>query len=280
MRAKQAKKAAKPVRYLLSADQKLRRLSLRKMSDRRKTAKSQPQSSRPTRPTEPATVPQAKDPPRQWSGSTRAIGLAMTAMVAVVILIAAGVPSGIERVDKPASAPTTQPHAEKEGTASGFERTIAAAPKPAATRNTSTTDRSTLTSAAAERIKPSATAAATTTSRPRPDDRPTASPSKPATPESITTDAENAEVVTITGCLDIDQQTFTLKDVSGSEVPKSRSWRFGFFKKKRASTIDVIDAGTSLRLQDHVGERVAATGTLEDGKLRARSLRPVSRSCS
>ena len=96
MRAKQAKKAAKPVRYLLSADQKLRRLSLRKMSDRRKTAKSEPQSSRPRRPTEPATVPQAKDPPREWPGSTRAIGLAMTAMVAVVILIAAGVPSGIE----------------------------------------------------------------------------------------------------------------------------------------------------------------------------------------
>ncbi len=279
MRAKQAKKPAKAVRYLLSADQKLRRLSLRKMSDRRKTAKSQPQSSRPKRPTGPTTVPQAKDPPREWSGSTRAIGLAMTAMVAVVILIAAGVPSGIERVDKPASAPTTQPHAESEGTASGSERTIAVAPEPAATRNTSTTDRSTRTSAAVERIKPSATAAPTTPSRPRTDYRPTASPSKPATPESITTDAENAEVVTITGCLHIDQQTFTLEDVSGSEVPKSRSWRFGFFKKKRASTIDVIDAGNSLRLQDHVGERVAATGTLEDRKLRARSLRTVSGSC-
>jgi len=280
VRAKQAKKPAKPVRYLLSADQKLRRLSLRKMSDRRKTAKSQPQSSRPKRPTGQATIPQPKDPPREWSGSTRAIGLAMTAMVAVVILIAAGVPSGIERIDKPASAPTTQPHAESEGTASGSERTIAAASEPAATRNTSTTDRSTRTSPAVERIKPPAAGAATTPSRPRTDDRPTASRSKPATPESITTDAENAEVVTITGCLNIDQQTFRLEDVSGSEVPKSRSWRFGFFKKKRASTIDLIDAGTSLRLQDHVGERVAATGTLEDGKLRARSLRPVSRSCS
>lgn len=279
MRAKQAKKPAKAVRYLLSADQKLRRLSLRKMSDRRKTAKSQPQASRPKRPTGPATVPQPKEAPREWSGSTRAIGLAMTAMVAVVILIAAGVPSGIERVDKPDSAPTTQPHAESVGTASGSQRTIALAPEPAATRNTSTTDRSTRTSPAVERIKPSAAAAATTPSRPRPDDRPTASPSKPATPESITTDAENAEVVTITGCLNIDQQTFTLEDVSGSEVPKSRSWRFGFFKKKRASNIDVIDAGNSLRLQNHVGERVAATGTLEDGKLRARSLRTVSGSC-
>jgi hypothetical protein len=280
VRAKQAKKPAKPVRYLLSADQKLRRLSLRKMSERRKTANSQPQSSRPKRPTGPTTVPQPKDPPREWSGSTRAIGLAMTAMVAVVILIAAGVPSGIERVDKPASAPTTQPHAESEGTASGSERTIALAPEPAATRNTSTSDRSTRTSPAVERIKPSAAAAAPTPSRPRTDDRPTASRSKPSTPESIPTDAENAEAVTITGCLHLDQQTFTLKDVSGSEVPKSRSWKFGFFKKERASTIDVIDAGTSLRLQDHVGERVAATGTLEDRKLRARSLRTVSGSCS
>ena len=280
MRAKRAKKPAKPVRYLLSADQKLRRLSLRKMSDRRKAAKSQPQSSRPKRPTGPTTVPQPKDPPREWSGSTRAIGLAMTAIVAVVILIAAGIPSGIERVDQPASAPTTQPHAASGGTASGSERTIALAPEPAATRNTSTTDRSTRTSPAVERIKPSAAAAAPTPSRPRTDDRPTASRSKPATPESIPTDAENAEAVTITGCLHLDQQTFTLQDVSGSEVPRSRSWKFGFFKKKRASTIDVIDAGTSLRLQDHVGERVAATGTLEDRKLRARSLRTVSGSCS
>jgi hypothetical protein len=280
VRAKRAKKPAKPVRYLLSADQQLRRLSLRKMSDRRKAAKSQPQSSRPKRPTGPTTVPQPKDPPREWSGSTRAIGLAMIAIVAVVILIAAGIPSGIERVDEPASAPTTQPHAASGGTASGSERTIALAPEPAATRNTSTTDRSTRTSPAVERIKPSAAAAAPTPSRPRTDDRPTASRSKPATPESIPTDAENAEAVTITGCLHLDQETFTLQDVSGSEVPRSRSWKFGFFKKKRASTIDVVDAGTSLRLQDHVGERVAATGTLEDRKLRARSLRRVSGSCS
>ena len=280
MRAKRAKKPAKPVRYLLSADQKLRRLSLRKMSDRRKAAESQPKSSRPKRPTGPTTVPQPKDPPREWSGSTRAIGLAMTAIVAVVILIAAGIPSGIERVDQPASAPTTQPHAPSGATASGSERTIALAPEPAATRNTSTTDRSTRTSPAVERIKPSAAAAAPIPSRPRTDDRPTASRSKPATPESIPTDAGNAEAVTITGCLHLDQQTFTLQDVSGSEVPRSRSWKFGFFKKKRASTIDVIGAGTSLRLQDHVGERVAATGTLEDRKLRARSLRRVSGSCS
>ena len=85
--------------------------------------------------------------------------------------------------------------------------------------------------------------------------------------------------MTITGCLHLDQQTFTLKDVSGSEVPRSRRWRFGFFKKKPASSIDVIDAGNSLRLQNHLGERVAATGTLEDRKLRARSLRTVSGSC-
>jgi len=83
----------------------------------------------------------------------------------------------------------------------------------------------------------------------------------------------------MTGCLHLDQQTFTLEDVSGSEVPRTRSWRFGFFKKKPASSIDVIDAGNSLRLQNHLGERVAATGTLEDRKLRARTLRTVSGSC-
>ena len=277
MGVRQAKKPAKPVRYLLSADQKLRRLSLRKMADRRRAAKSKPQSGRPKRSTGPTTTPLPNDQPRPWLGSTHAIGLAMTVVIGVVIVIAAGVPSGTELVDKSASALATQPHAEREGTASASDRTSLLRLEPAATKNTSTTDRSTRTSPAVDRIKPSAV---TTPSRPRTDDRPTASRSKPATPESITTDAENAEVVTITGCLHLDQQTFTLKDVSGSEVPTSRSWRFGFFKKQRASTIDVIDAGNSLQLQNHVGERVGATGTLEDRKLWARSLRTVSGSCS
>ena len=200
----------------------------------------------------------------------------MTVVVGVVIVIAAGVPSGTEPVDKPASTLATQPHAEREGTASASDRTSLLRLEPAATKNTST-DRLTRTSPAVDRIKPSAV---TTPSRPRTDDRLTASRSKPATLESITTEAENAEVVTITGCLHLDQQTFTLKDVSGSEVPTSRSWRFGFFRKQRASTIDVIDAGNSLQLQNHVGERVGATGTLEGRKLRARSLRTVSGSCS
>ena len=175
-------------------------------------------------------------------------------------------------------SPTTQPHAESEGTASGSQRTIALAPEPAATRNTSTTDRSTRTSPAVERIKPSAAAAATTPSRPRTDYRPTASRSKPATPESITTDAENAEVVTITGCLHLDQQT-----------SRSRMCR-----DRRCRSPGAGDSGSQeeARLQHRRDRRREQPAAAEspggargrDGNARgpqapARSLRTVSGSC-
>jgi hypothetical protein len=85
--------------------------------------------------------------------------------------------------------------------------------------------------------------------------------------------------VTITGCLEHDDETFWLRDASGSEAPTSRSWRSGFLKK-RPSRIELVDAGHALRLTSYVGQRIAATGTLVDREMRPRSLHPVSASCS
>ena len=85
--------------------------------------------------------------------------------------------------------------------------------------------------------------------------------------------------VTITGCLELEEKTFWLKDASGGDAPKSRSWRSGFLKK-RPSSIKLVDAANALKLPSHVGQRVAATGTLIDREIRANSLRRVAVSCS
>ena len=85
-------------------------------------------------------------------------------------------------------------------------------------------------------------------------------------------------VVTITGCLERDDETFRLKDTSGEDTPKSRSWKSGFLKK-RAASIEVVDTADSVQLPDHVGQRVSITGVLVDREMEARSVLRVAEFC-
>ena len=84
--------------------------------------------------------------------------------------------------------------------------------------------------------------------------------------------------VTIRGCLERDDETFWLKDTAGIAAPASRTWRSGFLTK-RPARIEVVDAGKALRLPNYVGQRVAATGTLVNHEMQARSLHRVTASC-
>src|SRR5262245_2386267 len=84
--------------------------------------------------------------------------------------------------------------------------------------------------------------------------------------------------VTITGCLERDDETFRLKDTSGADAPRSRSWKSAFLKKG-AAPVAVVDASSRLKLTNHVGQRVSVTGTLTDGEMQIRSLRRVATSC-
>jgi hypothetical protein len=88
---------------------------------------------------------------------------------------------------------------------------------------------------------------------------------------------EQPALVTITGCLETDDERFRLNDTRGSDAPKSRSWKSGFLRK-RAAAIDVLDA-SGVGLPGHVGERVSLTGTLVDRNMHVRSLRRVAASC-
>jgi len=102
-----------------------------------------------------------------------------------------------------------------------------------------------------------------------------------APPSGDTAPAKTAKapVMTLEVCLDKNGDTFRLKDASGAEAPKARSWKSGFLKKG-AATIDLVDGSDSLGLPNRVGTRVSVTGTLVDRQMQARAIHRVSSSCS
>ena len=91
--------------------------------------------------------------------------------------------------------------------------------------------------------------------------------------------APKVAAVTITGCLERDAETYRLKDTTGDNAPKARSWKSGFLKKNTA-TVEVVDAPKSAKLPSHVGERVSVTGVLNGREMQVRSLQRLSPSCS
>ena len=100
-------------------------------------------------------------------------------------------------------------------------------------------------------------------------------------PEPSAPEASAAEQppVTVTGCLEMDNETFRLKNTSGTSAPKARSWKSGFLKKNPAS-IQIVDAANRVQLPAHVGQRVVVTGKLVDREMHVRSLRRVATSCN
>jgi len=85
--------------------------------------------------------------------------------------------------------------------------------------------------------------------------------------------------VTITGCLAREDAAYKLKDTTGNNAPKARSWKSGFLKKG-AAPVDVYDTANRLKLPAHVGQRVSVTGELRDREMYVRSLQPVAATCA
>jgi hypothetical protein len=98
-----------------------------------------------------------------------------------------------------------------------------------------------------------------------------------ASPSAAMPSAAKAAPVTITGCVELDNDTFRLKDTEGADAPKSRSWKSGFIKKGQAKIELVAVPGANLASQ--VGRRVSVTGTLDDREMQVRSVRRVAASC-
>ena len=106
----------------------------------------------------------------------------------------------------------------------------------------------------------------------------TAAATMPANESAVTGPVQKLSPVTITGCLEYAHETFRLKDTSGVDAAKSRSWKSGFFKKSAAS-IEIVDGANKLQLPTHVGQRVSVTGLLVDREMQGRTLKRVSAGC-
>jgi hypothetical protein len=101
----------------------------------------------------------------------------------------------------------------------------------------------------------------------------------PSLETATKTSSQKPLPVTITGCLELDEETFWLRDTTGPDAPMSRSWKSAFLKKRSAS-IEVVDAVNSLKLPKHVGQRVTVTGLLAHREMQVRSLQRVAVSCN
>jgi hypothetical protein len=103
--------------------------------------------------------------------------------------------------------------------------------------------------------------------------------SMPAVEPPVPAAGQQLTSVTITGCLEQADESYRLKDTTGVEAAKSRSWRSGFLKKRSAS-IEVVDASNRLQLPTHVGQRVSVTGLIVDREMQGRSLKRIAASCA
>ncbi|HEX7793216.1 MAG TPA: hypothetical protein VF456_02640 [Vicinamibacterales bacterium] len=95
-----------------------------------------------------------------------------------------------------------------------------------------------------------------------------------------TSNATAPDPVTISGCLEmsIDRAHFRLADTEGANAPKARSWRTGFLKKE-ATPVDLLELGDPATARKYVGQRVTATGVVENREMRVQSMRPSGNGC-
>jgi hypothetical protein len=267
-----------PIRYLLSADRTLRRISLRKISTRvAKPTKSSVQKAHGRR-----RSSGLKNAARKIAIS-RVITVAMVCLAVAAALSTAGRP--FHSADLAGTAPPLPTTASQTPVTPPPLETKKSNPAKLATASTekptaspiapqTRTAPSNITIAKAAKVEPFAAVVSPVLKTSEIELPANAAPAETA-PTAI---VRGVDSVTITGCVDSDNDTFWLKDTSGAEVPQSRSWKSGFFKKRPAA-IELIDPTARLRLPSYVGQRVAATGTLTNREMRAHLVERVSGSC-
>jgi hypothetical protein len=267
VRVKNSKKSARSVRYLLSANQKLQRISLKRLSTRAKHARKRPRAARPKEAVVATPLIVKHDGPipvtpvvqvKPAATAPWGIALVVVGVTAAAVLMAV-------RQTPPDAEPKSRARLDAAPRSQQAEIAREKKPSPA-------------TADSAERLE----------STPRPAVAGLVAPALPAAHPELAShtqsEAPKTEVhasprVTITGCLAFDDQTYWLKDTEGLDAPKSRSWKSGFLKK-RSSNVELVDAGHTLQLPRYVGQRVSATGTLADREMHASALQRVAPSCS
>ena len=262
MSVKKAKKPARSVRYLLSADRRLQKLSLRKISERENQAKPSTRARR----TKQADSHASRATAASSMGGRLAVA-AVVCMVGAAALIAARQPATESSASAIADA-TAQTLARET-------RLVPVPHQPATAVVSKTSDDDPLSKPKATSMgsqRTTAPAPAKPVERARP-----IAASAAAAPVSAAA-VDKSSPVTVEGCLEADRETYRLTGTSGVRAPRTRSWRTGFLMKQ-SSTIEIADARSTLGLKNHVGERVAVTGTLVDRKMHAQRLRIVAAAC-
>jgi hypothetical protein len=280
VRVKKAQPAARSMRYLLSVDRSLGRISLKRIPLRvKKTASNRVRSSSANQDASRQTT-RSRNGEAVASGwsSSQTIVLALIGIAGAATLI--GLPGLVERSESTNARPATSASQPAPPPAPPLTTTKAATVPVASVvgaARTRATDMSSVNSRPAESQRapavdsaPRAAATAHAASTPLPAvSKPNVEPKAHAEP-TTPADIKNEGAVTIGGCLQAGDGSFWLKDTSGEDAPKSRSWKSGFLKKRTGS----------VQIANYVGQRVTATGTFANRTLQARSVERVAASCN
>lgn len=250
------------IQYLLSVDRALRKISLRRL---RTEPAVRPRRSHFTR----KSTNTKRTSGRPATSLARAVTLAAICLAALVVIATSRRISHQTESDPPAAVAemTHPPETISVASVGATGTTPVAAPgvRPRETAGTAGHVRSNPPKPAASAARPAAIAIEAT-----PPERTAAGHDR--------ADAGAWQTVTISGCVERDRDAFWLKDVSGDDVPRTRSWKSAFFKK-RTSAVGLIDGTDHFGLDGYVGQRVVATGTLVNSDLHAVSLQQMVEPC-
>jgi hypothetical protein len=276
--AKKTRKTADGARYLLSADRKFRRLSLKKISERVKSARRRTtaRSSAKTASASQSLVPSVSEAASANAPVALVLGGAVLFAAVVGILWSSPSPSATENAavlsadvaSEPAvpakvllTTPTPEAPRALEAPAPA-PRALEASPAPAAVT-------------AKPASRPADQVKVRTEIVPLPAFTSPASTSTPVEAKPIAA-APSVDTVTISGCLEHDGKSAWLKDASGIDAPRTRSWKSGFLKK-RSPRIALVDGPSSASAYD--GHQVSVTGVLVDREMHVSSLKSIAGDC-
>jgi hypothetical protein len=203
--------------------------------------------------TEPGSTPRWKKGTPLMTRRGRVVVLASACLVSATLALVQFRPS-----------PQQSPAIDAQPQLAAVEQPVADAPiaRPAAKKAVATTSRRPAATASTKLPVPVKSDVTTVVTAPAPRNQEGVAPS----------------IVTISGCLEQNDERFRLKDTTGDNAPKGRSWRSGFLRRS-ASTIDVIDQADRHHLPTYVGQRVSVTGMLVDREMQVRSVSIVAESC-
>jgi hypothetical protein len=267
--AKKTRKSADGARYLLSADRKFRRLSLKKISARVKSARSKTRVRASAKAAAPSEPPARATQHSEHGNAPVALVLGGAVLFAVFVGVLWSSPTPLNATES--VAPVVENVAPVVASP--------AVPEPPPVMKVEPAPPVVKVSPAPAPEAPKPVSRPVEPVKVRTEVAPVVAPAalKPA-PVEVHQDvaATSIDTVTISGCLAHDGKSAWLKDTTGLDAPKARSWKSGFLKK-RSPRIALVDGPANASAYD--GRRVSVTGVLADREMRVSSISPIAGEC-